>query len=100
MLAYNLAIYTTVETYSSSSKAAFILDTPNQHEQSDLNYESIIKLIMESFPKDAQVILCAMDNAKLQPYASQANVIRLNENDKLWNKEKFEQVKAEFDSFS
>lgn len=98
-LAYNLAIYSLVEKFSSSIKSAFVLDTPNQHEQSDTNYDSIIKLILETFPKDVQIILCAMENTHLEPYQKIANVIKLDDK-KLLDKSRYEEVKIQFDSFN
>ncbi|KAA5541971.1 coiled-coil domain-containing protein [Adhaeribacter rhizoryzae] len=97
-LAYNLAIYSVVEKYSNGTRSAFIIDTPNQHEQSDTNYDSIINLILNTFPKDAQIILCAMDNEHLKPYQQKAHVIRLTDK-KLLDTNQYEMVKTEFDKF-
>ena len=97
ILAYYSTIYSLVETYGNEVKCAFIIDTPNQHEQSFTNYDKIIQLIMNNFPKDSQIILCAMENTQLSAFEKVANNIILD-NKKLLDKLKYDEVKKEFDT--
>ena len=56
-----------------------MIDTPNQQEQADLNYEKILKFLMDTVPSNAQLILCAMNRGEIQSYKSSAHVIELDE---------------------
>ena len=96
ILAYYITIYSLVETYGNEVKCAFIIDTPNQHEQSFTNYDKIIQLIMNNFPKHSQIILCAMENKQLSAFEKVANNIILD-NKRLLDKSKYDEVKMEFD---
>lgn len=96
MLAYYLAIFTLINIYGSEIQSPLVIDTPNQQEQSDDNYATIIDLIMKKTEKEKQMILCAMNNEHLIEYAKEANVITLDSN-KLLNTSKYEDIKKIFD---
>lgn len=97
MLAYYLAIFTLINIYGNEVQAPLIIDTPNQQEQSDNNYEKIIDLIMKKTEKEEQIIICAMNNQHLKKYAESANIIILN-NNKLLDTSKYENIKKIFDA--
>lgn len=96
ILAYYLAIYSLVDIYGDEIVAPLVVDTPNQQEQSDKNYENIIKLITTKIPADKQVILCGMENETLKDFKKEANIIKLNKN-KLLDKSKYKKIKKLFD---
>ncbi len=96
ILSYYLAVFSLVDIYGEEFKAPLIIDTPNQQEQSDVNYENIIKLITTKIPDGDQVILCAMENEILNDFKKKAHVIKLNKN-KLLEKSKYQEIKNIFD---
>lgn len=96
VLAYFLAIYSLINNYGSEVVGPLVIDTPNQHEQSIGNYDSIVTLLMESVNKNSQIILCAMDNEQLSGFKAQANVITLS-NQKLMDTHKYETLLGEFE---
>lgn len=98
MLAYYLTIYSLIEKYGPNIRAPFVIDTPNQHEQSDTNYEKIIQLLIDNYPKSSQMFLCAMDNSQISKYRILANVIELD-NNKILHTDQYNTVKAQFDEF-
>ena len=59
--------------------SAVVIDTPNQQEQADFNYETILKFLMDPVPSNAQLILCAMNRDEIKNYKSAAHVIELDE---------------------
>jgi hypothetical protein len=71
-----------------------VIDTPNQQEQANQNYDKIISLITESIPRNSQLILCAMDNRQLDSFRQQSNNIYLDDN-KLLDKSKYEVLSDE-----
>jgi hypothetical protein len=98
MLAYYLTVYKLIESYGQKTKAPFVIDTPNQHEQSNTNYERIIRLLVENFPNNSQLFLCAMDNDQIDIIRTNANVITLDEN-RILQREYFTSVKFEIEKF-
>lgn len=96
VLGYYLSIFTLIDMHGNEVKAPFIIDTPNQHEQSEQNYKNIIKLITEKVPKSEQIFICAMENENLIAYKEKANVIVLDKN-QLLLKSKYIEVKKIFD---
>ncbi|MCB4760538.1 MAG: hypothetical protein LGB58_07395 [Sulfurovum sp.] len=96
ILSYYLAVFSLVDIYGEEFKAPLIIDTPNQQEQSDVNYENIINLITTKIPDGEQVILCAMENEILNDFKKNANVIKLDSN-KLLSTSKYEEIKIIFD---
>jgi predicted nucleic acid-binding Zn-ribbon protein len=95
VLAYYLSVFSLIDLHGNEIQAPLVIDTPNQQEQSGKNYENIVKLITTKIPKQEQVIICAMENEKLQPYKAQANVITLDRN-KLLHTDKYDRVKKAF----
>lgn len=95
ILAYYLTIFTMVEKFGSEVKSALIIDTPNQQEQSHTNYDKIVSLLTSEFTNDTQIIMSAMENEHLKPYAEKAKIIVLDKN-KLLIKEKYDELKSEF----
>lgn len=94
VLAYQLAIFNQIHFVANEIAAPLVIDTPNQQEQADKNYQHIIDLIMNETPSDSQILLCGMDNAHLAPYKKDANVIFLDDS-KLLNKQKYSELSKE-----
>ena len=80
VLAYQMSIFQQIYYSDNEIPAPLVIDTPNQQEQADQNYDHIINLIMNDTPQESQVILCGMDNIHLAPYKKEANMIYLDEN--------------------
>jgi len=93
ILAYYLSVYKMVEKYQNEILFPLVIDTPNQQEQSDLNYEKIVNLILKNFSNN-QVLLSAMENANLAPLKSISNIIELT-SDKLLDKSKYKLLSLE-----
>lgn len=98
ILAYYLAIFSLVEKQGNEVISPLVIDTPNQQEQSENNYSSIVELIQTKISKNNQVIICAMENSKLEPLKKSANIIVLN-NSKLLDTKKYSQIKKVFDTW-
>lgn len=96
ILSYYLTIFSLVEKYGNEVVAPLIIDTPNQQEQSDYNYSSIVDLILNKISKNNQVIICAMSNPQIEPLKEKAFIIDLNES-KLLDINKYQEIKNEFD---
>lgn len=96
ILAYYLTIFTMVEKFGNEIKSALVIDTPNQQEQSHTNYEKIVNLLTNEFNSDTQVIMSAMENDHLKPFSDKAKVIVLDK-DKLLVKDKYDEIKIQFD---
>ena len=69
-----MAIYKTIVKYGNEVIAPYIVDSPNQQEQSKINYSKILSLIRESIPTGAQLILCAMRNDIINDFIKAYNV--------------------------
>jgi hypothetical protein len=95
ILGYYLTIYTMVRKYGNEVKSTLVIDTPNQQEQSHKNYDKIINLLVSEFT-DEQIIMSAMENEHIKPFAEKANVITLDKN-KLLSSEKYITIKPFFD---
>lgn len=98
ILAYYLAIFTLITKSKNQVLAPFIIDTPNQHEQSLGNYDKIIELIFSVLSENTQVFMCAMENSLLAPFQENGKVITLDSN-KILQADKFEAVSKEFSLF-
>jgi hypothetical protein len=96
ILAYYLTIFSMVEKFGNEVKSPLVIDTPNQQEQSHTNYEKIVALLTDDLLTENQVIMSAMENEQLSPFAEKAQIITLDEN-KILSKSKFEEVKVEFE---
>lgn len=95
ILAYYLTIYTMVRKFGNEVESPLVIDTPNQQEQSNTNYDKIVNLLITEFT-DVQIIMGAMENEHLKPFTEKAKVITLNK-DKLFIKEKYNELKKYFD---
>lgn len=95
IIAYYLAIYKTIVKYGNEVIAPYIVDSPNQQEQSKINYSKILSLIRESIPTGAQLILCAMRNDIINDFIKAHNVetIELTYKNHLLRGDEYNQVK-------
>lgn len=91
ILAYYLSVYKMVEKYENEILSPLVIDTPNQQEQSETNYEKIVSLLLNKF-KGNQVIISAMENEQLKPLKLKAKIIKLD-SEKLLKKEDYESIK-------
>lgn len=98
MLAYYLSIYNLINEFSDEVLAPFIIDTPNQHEQAAKHYDSIVSLLMESTPSEAQLFICGMDSQKLAPLKKMARVFFLEEEHALLSSEDYQKYSDEVNS--
>lgn len=78
--------------------APIIVDTPNQQEQTDLNYESALRTIVEK-TSSAQLFVCAMDRDAVQPYKERGLVIWLDPGERLLDQRKFAELWPMFERF-
>lgn len=95
ILAYYLAIYSTISKFGNEVVAPIVIDTPNQQEQSAANYVKIVELITQNLPTDSQVIICALDRDAIQPIKDKAYVISLDES-LLMNERMYGKVISDF----
>jgi hypothetical protein len=79
ILAYYMSVIRQAHKAENEAFSAVVIDTPNQQEQADFNYEKILKFLMETVPSNAQLILCAMNRDEIKNYKSAAHVIELDE---------------------
>ena len=93
ILAYYMSVIRQVHKAKNEAFSAVVIDTPNQQEQADFNYEKIIKFLMETVPSSAQLILCAMNRDEIKHYKSAAHVIELDEN-KILKDAKYAECRA------
>lgn len=80
ILAYYMAVIKQIYVVKNEILSAIVIDTPNQQEQADFNYERILEFLMNSIPSNAQLILCAMNHSEIQKYRNAAHVIELDKN--------------------
>jgi len=80
-----------VEQFGNEVKSALVIDTPNQQEQSDSNYDRIVDILTNKMSDKTQVIMCAMENEHINPYKEKAKVITLNK-DKLLSKTRYTEL--------
>lgn len=93
ILAYYMSVIWRVYKAKSAAFSAIVIDTPNQQEQADFNYEKILKFLMDSIPSDAQLILCAMNRSEIHSYKNASHVIELDEQ-KILKKTKYLECRA------
>lgn len=79
ILAYYMSVIRQAHKVENEAFSAVVIDTPNQQEQADFNYEKILKFLMDTVPSNAQLILCAMNRDEIKNYKSAAHVIELDE---------------------
>ena len=93
VLGYYITIFRMIQEFGSEVVSPFVIDTPNQNEQSLDNYDKVIKLIGTEL-SNSQIFLCAMENEQIASLESEANIIELTK-DKLLLKENYELVKSQ-----
>lgn len=99
IIAYYLAIYKTIVRHGNEVIAPYIVDSPNQQEQSKVNYSKILSLISKSIPTGAQLILCTMRNEIVNKFIKTYNVktIELIHKKHLLRSEEYSPVKEYID---
>jgi hypothetical protein len=95
LLAYQLSVLQQIHGAETCIVPPFVIDTPNQQEQAGHRYETVIRELIHSVPKDYQIILCAMENDALNEFKHDANVIKLS-SDKLLNGSQYDSLRAEY----
>ncbi|SEQ27918.1 hypothetical protein SAMN03080615_01022 [Amphritea atlantica] len=95
-LAYQLAILRQIEHAAHCELAPFVIDTPNQQEQAEHRYKSVLDVIRDNVPGGYQVILCAMDNEALYTYKQDSHIIELD-GDRLLQRAHYETLRSEYD---
>jgi hypothetical protein len=95
-MAFYISIYSMSAQYCDQVIASLLVDTPNQQEQSEKNYDKAIDFLIKEIPIDRQIILAAMENPQLKNYKDNANIILLDKN-KILNEDLYLKVKEEFD---
>ncbi len=98
ILAYYLSVFALINNAKSEVLAPFVIDTPNQQEQSLGNYDKIIELIFTELAEKTQVFMCAMENSLLAPFQENGKVITLDDK-KLLSTEQYEKTAKAFASF-
>lgn len=88
LLAYYLAVLQQIYKAKNEVFSSIIIDTPNQQEQADFNYEKILDFLMDKTPNDTQLILCAMNRVEIKNYEAKAHVISLDSG-KVLNPKKY-----------
>ncbi|WP_174865059.1 hypothetical protein [Pectobacterium polaris] len=79
ILAYYMSVIRQAHKAENEAFPAIVIDTPNQQEQADFNYEKILQFLMGAAPSNGQLILCAMDRDEIKSYKRAAHVIELDE---------------------
>lgn len=97
-LGYYLAVHTMVQEADNEVIPPLIVDTPNQHEQTDYNYEAALRLIQQRISA-SQVFVCAMDTEIIQHYKPLGKVTWLQPGKRLLDAAKFSEVWPRFQKF-
>lgn len=79
ILAYYMSVIRQAHKAENEAFSAIVIDTPNQQEQADFNYEKILQFLTGAVPSNAQLILCAMNRDEIKHYKREAHVIELDE---------------------
>ena len=95
-LAYQLAILRQIAHVNHCSLAPFVIDTPNQQEQAEHRYNTVLEAIQDNVPSGFQVILCGMENEALKSFKEKAHVIQLNGN-RLLQRKHYENLRKEYE---
>ncbi|MDX8126439.1 hypothetical protein QLH52_04045 [Methylomonas sp. OY6] len=93
ILAYYMAVLSQIYAAKNKVFSAVIIDTPNQQEQADFNYEKILQFLMNTIPSDVQLILCAMNRNEIETYKQSAHVIALDD-DKILSRTKYNEFRT------
>jgi hypothetical protein len=89
VLAYYLAFLATMRKYGSTPSCPMIIDTPHQQDQDADNAKRIVECILESQPKDEQLILVAVS---LHGAKHEGTEIHLTEPQRLLKPDQYENV--------
>lgn len=93
ILAYYMAVLCQIYAAKNEVFSAVIIDTPNQQEQADFNYEKILHFLMNTIPSEAQLILCAMNRKEIEDYKKSAYVISLDDG-KILSRTKYNEFRT------
>lgn len=96
---YHCILIKLIEKFSNIVLFPFIIDTPNQQEQEEYNYENMISMLMANFYPNMQIFICAMQNNTLDSIKSDCHVITLSNKKSLLLSEKYEHIKPIFNLF-
>lgn len=96
MLAYYLSVYNLISMYGEHVLCPLVIDTPNQHEQAAKHYDSIVSLLLEDVPQNAQIFVCGMDSEKLNPIKEKAKVIYLDVEHSLLSGDLFNETDSKY----
>lgn len=96
MLAYYISIYNLIDKYGEQVLCPLVIDTPNQQEQAEKHYDSIVSLLLEELPKSSQLFVCSMDSSKLKRLKDKAKIIYLGEEHSLLSNKYFERISREY----
>ncbi len=97
-LAYYLSVHTMVQEAENEAMAPLVVDTPNQHEQTDYNYEAALRLIKEK-AQSSQIFLCAMDTEVIQQYKDLGKTIWLEPGKRILQSPQFDQIWPNVEQF-
>ncbi|PKK34681.1 hypothetical protein BWI96_20865 [Siphonobacter sp. SORGH_AS_0500] len=97
-LAYYIALYNLINKHSQEIISPLIVDTPQQQDQSDKNYKSMLDLISNSTPEESQIFLCAVDKPILSDFKKKSHVVHVAEKQVI-SIGQFTRAKSVFDSF-
>lgn len=93
ILAYYMAVLHQIYTAKNEVFSAVIIDTPNQQDQTDFNYEKILQFLVNTIPSDAQLILCAMSRKDIEAYKQSAHIITMDKN-KILSPSKYKKIRT------
>jgi len=97
-LGYYLAVHTMVQEAENEAIPPLVVDTPNQHEQTDYNYEVALRLIQQKISA-SQVFVCAMNTEVIQQYKPLGKVTWLEPGKRLLDPTKFSGAWPRFQKF-
>lgn len=98
ILAYYLSVFRMILRAKQELVFPLIIDTPNQQEQSDKNYDKIVKYLDAEIASKTQVVMCAMENQHLADYKKDCTTILLKKG-KLLDKKRYSQLEPLFEGF-
>lgn len=96
LLAFYFAILKTIEKFSTTTLCPIVIDSPNQQDQDPENWKHMLEFIRDQRPTDAQLILGVVDDVGID---MGGDVIELNDERQLLQKNEFESVAAEIRTY-
>ena len=86
LLMYYLSLYSIISKYSDEVISPLFIDTPNQQEQSNENYQRILNSFKKDLPNDTQLFLGAMEHPLIDEFKkSCSKIYTLQDTKKLLN---------------